>query len=231
MKNKKLVLFDIDGTMIYPGNGAKRALSKVIFKQFGIKVNVTYGNTAGRTDRWIIKDIVKRAGVNNCLIDEKMNDVINDYLILIKEEYNKENDAKIFPGVVEVLEELSKNENIYLSLMTGNMEKGARIKLSPFGINKYFPFGAFGEDAIYRDELAEVAVKKAKDLYGISFYGSNLVIIGDTANDVLCGKKFNARSIAIVRRPEYLEEIRKAKPDYLFTGFEETDKVLNAILS
>ena len=73
-------------------------------------------------------------------------------------------------------------------------------------------------------------MEKAKKLYGISFRGSNLVILGDTVNDVTCGRKFNARSIAIVKRPEFIEEIRKAKPDFLFTGFEDTEKVLDAIL-
>ncbi len=232
MKNndKKLVLFDIDGTLIHPGNGAKRALSKTILKNFGIKIKVTYENTAGKTDRWIIKDILLESGVEQNIIDEKMGKIIDDYLTFIKEEYNKDNDAKVFEGIFELLEKLNKIENVYLGLLTGNVEHGARIKLSPFNLNRFFPFGAFGSDGMYRDGLVEVALKRAKHLYGISFYGKNLVIIGDTVNDVTCGKKFNAKSIAVVRRPEYLEKVKKAKPDFLFTEFEEIDKVVGAIL-
>jgi len=232
MKNndKKLVLFDIDGTLIHPGNGAKRALTKAIFKNFGIKIKVTYENTAGKTDRWIIKDILLESGIEQNLIDEKMGKIIDDYLTFIKEEYNKDNDAKVFESVFELLEKLSKIENVYLGLLTGNIEHGARIKLSPFNLNRFFPFGAFGSDGMYRDDLPGIALKRAKHLYGVSFYGKNLVIIGDTVNDVTCGKKFNAKSIAVVRRPEYLEKVKKAKPDFLFTGFEEIDKVIGAIL-
>jgi len=232
MKNidKKLVLFDIDGTLIYPGNGAKRALSKTIFNNFKVKIKITYENTAGKTDRWIIRDILIGAGIEQNLIDEKIDKILDDYLGFVVEEYNKDNDAKVFEGVLELLEKLSKMENVYLGLLTGNIEKGAKIKLSPFNLNKYFPFGAFGSDGMYRDDLPGIALKRAKHLYGVSFYGKNLVIIGDTVNDVTCGKKFNAKSIAVVRRPEYLEKVKKAKPDFLFTGFEEIDKVIGAIL-
>ena len=232
MKNidKKLVLFDIDGTLIYPGNGAKRALSKTIFNNFKVKVKVTYENTAGKTDRWIIKDILIGAGIEQNLVDEKIDKILDDYLVFVREEYNKDNDAKVFEGVFKLLEKLSKMENVYLGLLTGNIEKGARIKLSPFNLNRYFPFGAFGSDGMYRDALLEIALRRAKQLYGISFYGKNLVIVGDTVNDVTCGKKFNAKSIAVVRRIEYLEKIKRAEPDFLFTGFEETNKVIEAIL-
>ncbi len=228
--DKKLVLFDIDGTLIYPGKGARIALKKSIYKNFGINVKVTYNNTAGKTDRWIVQDVLKEAGIEQNLIKNKMSDISADYLIFIKEEYNKNNDAKVFPGVKEILEELNRMENIYLGLITGNIEQGARIKLSPFDINKYFPFGAFGSDAIYREELVDIAVERAEQLYNNSFFGKNIVIIGDTVNDVLCGRKVGAKSIAIVNHSEFIEDIKKANPDFLFTGFKNVNKVIEAIL-
>jgi len=228
--DKKLVLFDIDGTLINPGDGAKVSLSKTIFNNFGVEVKVTYENTAGKTDRWIMKDILISAGIDEKYINGKMDKVINDYISFMKVEYNKNNDARIFDGVEVLLEKLIGFDNVILGLLTGNIEPGARIKLSPFNLNKYFPFGAFGNEGFYREELVETALKKAKNLYGITFYGKNIVIIGDTVNDVICGKKYDAKSIAVVMRPEYLERVKDAKPDFLFTGFQNTDIILDAIL-
>ncbi len=227
---KKLILFDIDGTLIYPGNGAKNALKKTIYKNFGINPKVTYNNTAGKTDRWIMRDILKEAGIDQKIIKDKMEDITADYLIFIKEEYNKDNDAKVYPGVHELLEKLNEMENIYLGLLTGNIEQGARVKLAPFDLNKYFMFGAFGSDGIYREELVDIALKKAEKLYGISFFGKNIIIIGDTVNDVTCGRKVGAKSIAIARHPEFIEKIKEAEPDFLFNGFEDTSKLIEAIL-
>ena len=122
------------------------------------------------------------------------------------------------------------NNTVYLGLLTGNIEQGARIKLSPFDINKYFPFGSFGSDAFYRNELPAIAVKRAKELYGIDFKGKNIVIIGDTVFDVECGRQYNAKTIAVVRRPEKLQEVKKSNPDYFCTGFQDTETMIKAIV-
>ncbi|MFC1558710.1 HAD family hydrolase [candidate division KSB1 bacterium] len=229
---KKLVLFDIDGTMISSGSGARRSLKKAMMKNTGISVKPTYDNTAGRTDRWIVRNFLQEAGKDNEYIENKIDDIFRDYIAVMKEEYNKDDDAVIFEGVRELLSALhNMNNTVYLGLLTGNIEEGARIKLSPFDVNKYFPFGAYGDDVFYRNELPAIADKKAKELYGIDFKGKDIVIIGDTEFDVECGKLYNTKTIAVVRRPEKEEEVKKSNPDYFCTGFQDIETIIKEILS
>lgn len=229
---KKLVLFDIDGTMISSGSGARRSLKKAMMKNTGISVKPTYDNTAGRTDRWIVRNFLEEAGKDNEYIENKLDSIFSDYVAIMKEEYNKDNDAVLFEGVRELLSALDNmNNTVYLGLLTGNIEEGARIKLSPFDINKYFPFGSYGSDALYRNELPAIAVRKAKELYGIDFRGKDIVIVGDTVFDVECGKQYNTKTIAVVRRPEKQEEVRQSNPDYLCTGFQDTETMIKEIVS
>jgi phosphoglycolate phosphatase-like HAD superfamily hydrolase len=153
------------------------------------------------------------------------------YIELLKVNYNKTNDATLYPGIPEILERLAAEESIHLALLTGNIEEGARIKLSPFDLNKIFPVGAFGNDGFARTDLSHIAVNRAEDYYGISFDSKNIVVIGDTADDVECGKVINARSIAISRRPSTLDTLKASNPDHLFFGTEKVDQFIKAVFN
>jgi len=227
----KLVLFDIDGTLILSGKGARKALLLAIEKNFHVKPSITADNTRGKTDKLIILETLKKFDISSKTIHSRMDRTLNDYIGFLQNEYNKDDDAIIFPYVHELLSLLHARSETFLGLLTGNIEQGARIKLSPFNLNKYFPVGAFGSDAFYREELPEIAVKKAEINYNHVFKGENIIIIGDTEYDVLCGKNMNATSIAICRHPSKRKTIEDAQPDYLFEGFEQTKKIVDTIIS
>jgi len=227
---KRLLLFDIDGTLIRPGKGARTALKKAIFEITDVAIkNFMVANCAGKTDRLIIWNVLKRYQYPEEKIKPKIDTILERYLELLEISYNKNNDAYLLPGVYELIHELSNRKNTYLGLLTGNAERGARKKLSPFNINHFFKFGAFGSDGFYRNELPPIAKKRGEEYSGTTFRDDEIFVIGDTPSDVECGKILNAKTIGINTFTEFYEELVKSKPDFIFDGFEDTKAVLNAI--
>jgi len=137
----RLILFDIDGTLIDSGGAGVRSLDLAFKKVFSI-LNACQGiSMAGKTDSRIIKEGLTKNG----LPMDDFDAIIEAYLLHLRQEIR--NDGKhTKPGIYEILELLTPMEDIGLGLLTGNLEQGARIKLGPFDLNKYFPSGAFGSD-------------------------------------------------------------------------------------
>ena len=154
------------------------------------------------------------------------------YLGRLKTVIQTKEHVELKPGVVELLEKLSKKPEVALSLLTGNFEEGARIKLGTHDLEGYFIFeaGAFGDYAKQRHELPGRAVEAAKKHMGLHFTGKNVVIIGDTPNDVRCGRHLQVRTIAVATSNYSMEDLKAENPDYLFKDLTETDKVVKAIL-
>jgi phosphoglycolate phosphatase-like HAD superfamily hydrolase len=226
-----LILFDIDGTLISPGKGAREALSQAIEEILEEPVRIDRGFCAGKTDPMIIANFLTKAG---CMHEEfplLLKMISKRYLELLEEKYTAHDDGFIYPGIPELLDELMMNGNIYLALLTGNLECGARIKLEPYGLNDYFPVGAFGDDGFMRTDLPRVALQRAESFYEIKFEPSNIVVFGDTADDVTCGKLLHARTIAIVRNPSLEDLVITSKPDHIFKNTEDTDSLIAAIMN
>lgn len=224
-----LVLFDIDGTLLHPGSGARQSLSQAIYEEIGQQLKIEPGFCAGKTDLLIISSLLDKAG---CLVKEiqpLMKSVIKRYLELLETNYNVKKDAYMYEGARELIDELNEKSNVYLGLLTGNVEKGARIKLGPFGVNDLLPTGAFGEDGFVRTDLSKVAVNRAETEYGVKFLPHNISVIGDTVADIECGKVIDARSIAISQHFRNEEELIEANPDFLFTDLEDTENIIHAI--
>jgi len=132
--------------------------------------------------------------------------------------------------VPKLFEEISKHTNVFLALLTGNFEDGARIKLEPFLLNSLFPVGAFGDDGFLRTDLSQIAVRRAENYYETTFESNNIVVIGDTAADVECAKALHARSIGISRIPAIEQQLKESGPDHIFHGTEDISKIVKAIL-
>ncbi|MFC1553030.1 HAD family hydrolase [candidate division KSB1 bacterium] len=226
-----LVLFDIDGTILSPGAGARRSLSQALFEVIGTETKIKAGDCAGKTDPVIISNVLKIDGNVTGDFESILFRTKSRYLELLEQNYNKDGDAFLYTGVMEIIEKLNEMSGVYLALLTGNFEEGARIKLSPFGLNELFPTGAFGSDGFLRTELTPVAVKRSEELFNVKFAPNNIVVIGDTASDIECGKVINARTIGISQHLRNEDTLKAADPDFVFRGFENTDDVLKAILN
>ncbi|TNF54311.1 HAD family hydrolase [bacterium] len=221
---KKLILFDIDGTLIHTGGAGTRSLDKAFLKLFGIKDAFQGYSMAGKTDRQIMRDGLKLHALPH--MDGNIDALVKGYIESLRTEIN--NPGRRFqPGIKDVLD-LLKREGYPLGLLTGNLEEGARIKLEPFGLNEYFPDGAFGSDHEDRDMLLPIAIEKFSRR-GFQFAPKECVVIGDTPRDVKCAKVHGAPCIAVATGPYSREDLLATDADVVFDTLEDIEKCMEFI--
>ncbi len=226
-----LVLFDIDGTLLHPSAGARRSMSQSF--QDTLKKNISFepGFFAGKTDILIVTDLLQKEGFSEADISSVRDDILDRYITYLNLYYNAKNDARLYPGVAALIKRLQATPYCHLGLLTGNIETGARIKLGPFELNEAFPVGAYGNDGYLRTELTEIAVQRAEEYYDVEYLPHNVVVIGDTIEDIKCGKIVGAKTIGISQHLKNEQELQTMNPDYVFTGFENSDELVDAIFS
>jgi phosphoglycolate phosphatase-like HAD superfamily hydrolase len=220
---QKLILFDIDGTLISAGGAGTRSMNMAFIELFGIKDAFQNIPMAGKTDIQIMKEGLKLHGFSCNGNVEKMMDM---YLKYLRTEINNPM-KRLKPGILNALDNLKK-EGMALGLLTGNLEKGARIKLGIFGIEDYFLDGAFGSDHEDRDKLLPIAIEKFARK-NFNFTPLNCIVVGDTPRDVQCAKIHSAHCIAVATGPYSKDELLKTDADIVIDSFEETDKYMNFI--
>lgn len=227
MRSKKLILFDIDGTLVNTGGAATRAMTRTFENLFGIQNAFRGIRMSGRTDPLIFKEAVKAHGLNTD-INRQLTEFNQRYLSLLRIEINQENPRKrVLPGVRSLLTALSRNEDIILGLQTGNVEEAARIKLIHFRLAHFFTIGGYGSDAEDRVEIVSIAKKKAEEAHSVSIPMDSVYIIGDTPQDIQCAQSHGARSVAVATGIDSIEELRGCKPDFLLLSLQNTEEVLD----
>jgi len=222
----KLILFDIDGTLISAGGAGTRSLNKAFEEILGIKDAFKNFEMAGKTDVQIIKEGLMFAGIEPSM--SLVNEIIESYLNNLKVEINN-NSKHLKPGVKEFIEFIYYELNYPLGLLTGNLEKGARIKLEPFGLNLFFPVGAFGSDHEDRNQLLPIAIDRfsKKFKYSIDFH--QCIVIGDTPRDVACAKPYGAKVIAVATGPYSVKDLQTTDADIVVESLSETTKILTLL--
>jgi phosphoglycolate phosphatase len=185
----------------------------------------------GKTDTQIIYEVLAQNGMDEQAIGPLVPKIRAKYLALLKGvvEGNPSYVA-LKPGVRELLADLHAHPEVLLGLLTGNFEEGARIKLGTQGLNGYFAFGAFGENARNRSDLPQRALEAAEQHSGHKFSRKEIVIIGDTPNDIHCGRHLQVRTIAVATGPFKENELLAEKPDFVFRDLSDTARVVSAIL-
>lgn len=237
MKPSRLVLFDIDGTILTTARQAwespfKDAMEQVASEEGNPRViDTSKYRPGGKTDTQIIYEILTQNGVAEEKIGELIPKIKTKYLQLLRS-IVESNPAytTLKPGIRELLEALHTHPEVMLGLLTGNFEEGARIKLHVHNLNGYFGFGAFGENARQRSDLPQRAVDAAKRYKGHHFTAKEIVIIGDTPNDIHCGRHLHVRTIAVATGPFTVEQLSAEKPDFVFPNLTDKSKVIPAIL-
>lgn len=228
---KRLVLFDIDETMVYSDGVGRRAMEAALRQVFDKDVDATGHSMSGKTDPQICYELLTAMGYSIEEIKEKLPLAFKIYLELLEREIEGSGRIRLHSGVVELLQELEKHPDCELGLLTGNIEEGARLKLKPFDLNGYFVFGAFGSDSANRNDLPLFAHKRATEVLGKEFTREEIVIIGDAVNDVLCAKGYGVRCIITATGKTPKETLAELKPDYLFDSLCDTQTVMQAIFS
>lgn len=218
------VLFDIDHTLIDLKGAGARALSKALKALFGPGASLKGLELAGKTDFQIFKEALVLLGKE--LQEGLLKKICEAYLKFLEEELKACN-GRILPGVMELLLRLQGMPEVYLGLLTGNLERGARLKLARFGLNSFFSVGAFGGDSEDRDELLPIAVERLERQKGISLSYGQCVIIGDTPRDVRCAKVHGALCIAVATGPFDQAALQEAGADLVLPDLSFTKTILD----
>jgi phosphoglycolate phosphatase len=226
---KRLVLFDIDGTLLSTGQAARTTFASALRDVYGTSGDVEGYAFEGRLDPLIVADLMRAAGVTDETIAARRADALALYLERL-EAALRERPPVLKPGVLALLDALEKVPGLVLALLTGNVERGARLKLSFAGIWHRFAFGVWGDDASCREELGPVALTRARPATGLFFAGSECVVVGDSRHDVACGLSFGARAVAVGTGRTALPALAAAGAHALLADFSDTPRALEAIL-
>jgi phosphoglycolate phosphatase-like HAD superfamily hydrolase len=229
----KLVLFDIDGTLLSAGPVARESVLAAMTRAYGWQPQPEHQDRrrhdfSGKTDPQIIRELVS-ASIGREQCEAGLARALELYLEELERRLTPEA-VVVKPGTAALLEGLAARPHVTLALLTGNLEKGARMKLAPPGFNRYFPFGAFGSDSADRYELPSVALDRARDHTGRRYEGKSVVIVGDSIHDVACGRHLGVRSVAVATGPTTAERLASERPDALLKSFADVERALAAIL-
>jgi phosphoglycolate phosphatase-like HAD superfamily hydrolase len=210
----KLVLFDIDGTLLDCGPQVRPIFASALVEVFGTAGDVDGYNFAGRTDPWIVLDLMTAAGVPEGEAREKLPRMRELYLERLSGVLDRQG-MRLLPGVEETLEKLAARDDVVLALLTGNWEPGARAKLSRFDLNRFFDFGAFGCDGVDRSDLPPVALDRAEQAVGRRFQPADALIVGDSIHDVSCARAHGIPCLAVATGRTPPEALRQAGADWV----------------
>jgi phosphoglycolate phosphatase len=225
----KLVLFDIDGTLMTSGMAAREAVGHALSTVFGTPGKYMTHSFDGKTDPQIYLEIMGDAGFDGDYVRQNLKKVYELYLAELERRIKEPGIAKVFPGVRELLQRL-REKGVSLGLLTGNIREGARLKLQSAMLLEYFSFGAFAECSEERNVIAEHALRIAREETGRSFEGRHTTVVGDSIHDIGCARRIYARSVAVATGKTPIEILREYSPDFLYRDFSDVENVLNAIL-
>ncbi len=222
----RFVLFDIDGTLIGIDGAGSRSLNRALRELTGIPDGFTGINFAGKTDIQILREGIKKLD----LVDDNglLLTLLNLYLRYLRDELPR-GKPHMKVGVKKLLLALQDLESVYLGLLTGNVETGARIKLNPFGLNEFFPVGAFGNDREDRNLLLPVAVQRLQETQSISMSYKRCIVVGDTPRDVECAQVHGSSCIAVATGTYSFGELKKTEANIVVSDLSDTARIVQWI--
>lgn len=229
----RIVLFDIDGTLLRSGAGGREAFTRALCEAAGRPIDPDGYSFSGRTDPQIARDILSGHGLAGRALEEGIPETIRLYVRYYAELMPQRNTAVLLPGVRPLLDALAGRGDTRSALLTGNVVAGARLKLERFGLTRYFDFSlsCFGSDHHDRYRLPPLALERARAALGADLRGEDLVIVGDSEHDVLCAREVGARAVAVGTGWTTHATLAALEPDALLTDLADTGAALRAILA
>ena len=212
MTKTRLLLFDIDGTLVNTGGAGVEALKIIVHNRFSANDD--------------LRDILRKYQVEPT--EETITSFAEEYIHRLPLSLSRSR-GRVLPGIRPLLERLKPQPNVVLALLTGNLQQGARLKLQHYGLWDFFEFGAFADDHHDRNELGAFARKRAQRKHGHDFDAADIDVIGDTNYDIACGNAFGARTIAVATGSWSRERLQACSPDFLFDDLANTDEVIKKL--
>jgi phosphoglycolate phosphatase-like HAD superfamily hydrolase len=228
----KLVLFDIDGTILLTDGAGKRAIHRALREVFG-STGPDDHHFGGKTDPQIVRELMRIEGHEDPHIDSNMPVLLDKYVAYLAEELEASaHKLEVMPGIHELIDALEQRDDVIVGLLTGNLVEGAKAKLASVGIDfERFKIGAFGSDQEARGELPAVAQRRARDQLGVDVHGADVVVIGDTPADIHCGQSIGAKAIAVATGFYTADALRAHHPAAVFEDLSDTTAVIDAIMA
>ena len=225
---RRLLLFDIDGTLVR-GGPAKEVFESAMSEVFGTAGNIAHHDFSGKTDPQIARELLGDAGISDEEMDTRFPKLWETYLAGLRKKLPQK-PMTLLPGVDVLLERLRSFEDVALGLLTGNIVEGARLKLGSVGLVDHFPVGGFGSDSEVREDLPAVAMERARENWGIEFHPQSVVVIGDTPRDVACGKYGGTRTVAVATGRFDEAALGQTGADHVLPDMTDLDGTVEALL-
>lgn len=225
---EKLILFDIDGTLLKGENKPHLESFDYAFqKVWKLNASIHEIQHSGKTEPRIITEVLEKHGIKRDKIKQNLPKTYRVMVNYFKRNINLSK-QKINPGVKKLLSKLKEKGHV-LGIVSGNLSEIAKLKLRGAGILRFFDVGGFGEVSKNRFELVREAVKQAEEKFRQKFSNDDIFIIGDTPFDIVAGKKNGVKTIVVSSGRYSVEELKKYNPDYFFQNFENYKTILNVI--
>ncbi len=225
---RALILFDIDGTLVR-GGPAKVAFETAMVDIFGTAGAVDSYDFSGKTDPQIARELLEAAGLEDVVIAAGLDGLWDRYISEL-EAHIGDNPMRLLPGVAHLIEALEAEPDVALGLVTGNIIRGARVKLESVGLAGSFAVGGYGSDDEIREHLPAIALERAFETWGVRFPAESAVIVGDTPRDVACGKHEGTRTVAVATGRIPRERLETTGADAVFDDFSDLASVMEALL-
>jgi len=225
----RLILFDIDGTLIYAHGAGHRSLVRAMVDVFGTEGAHEDYDWRGKTDPWIVGDLMRQAGVPEPVLQSRLAECFDRYVRYLEDALANGHRVDILPGVAEVVKRLSDDDRVLVGLLTGNVERGAIAKLRPTGLLSFFRVGAYGSDEADRRRLPAIARERATATTGKAIPFPEITIIGDTPLDVDCARACGARAVAVATGQHTVDELAACHPDVVFPNLSDVETVVRAL--
>jgi phosphoglycolate phosphatase-like HAD superfamily hydrolase len=209
----RLVLFDIDGTLVHTGGAGIKAFARAFSTEFGIHDGTERLKFAGRTDVSLVRELFIRSQIDPS--PKNFERFFEAYLFWLRQMI-VDGKGGACPGVLEFhLALVSRPEPPLIGLLTGNIKRGAQIKLGHYGLWEKFPFGGFADDHEERDQIAAIALQRGQERAGSNLLGEEIVVIGDTPLDIRCARAIGAKALAVATGGASLDDLAAHHPDWL----------------
>lgn len=222
-----LILWDIDGTLMHCGGDGTKALNGTFQRLYGVEDAFHHAGIGSAMDSVILDRIMDHFRLEKA--DVELVKAV--YIETLAEILSANQEKRVLPGVLPLLEFIQQTENLYCGLLTSNFQSGAITKLASVGLGDYFKVGGYGDQTGEKWDAALAAVQEAEVLYGVEFPRKRTWIIGDSPYDIQCAKRLGMKSIAVATGWKGAEDLKLEEPDYLFPDLSAYEQVIELLLS